>query len=216
MDSKAQREAAIDGALAAQRRLIEDIAGLTDDQVRSPSLLPDWSVGHVLTHIARNGDSYVRMMTGALEGQELTQYEGGRAQRAADIEGGAGRPAIELIADVTASAAAVEDVWSRMTREAWAGHGLKPEGDVWECEAMPFHRWREVIVHHVDAGIGFTAEDWPANYVEHELGVALQSLPDRLDLRDQRRMLTWLLGRGDQPGDLAPSPWQFRAEHYLR
>jgi maleylpyruvate isomerase len=211
-----QRDEAIAGALAAQRRLSEDIAGLTDEQARSASLLPDWSVGHVLTHIARNGDSYVRMMSAALEGRAVTQYEGGREQRAADIEAGAARPAADLVADVTATSGAVADVWSRMTPEAWAGHGLKPEGDVWECEAMPFHRWREVIVHHVDLGLGFTAADWPEDYVERELAVSLRSLPERLDARDRQRMLSWLLGRSDQPSDLAPSPWQFRADHYLR
>jgi maleylpyruvate isomerase len=215
-DREAQREEAIAGALAAQRRLVEDIGSLTDERARSASLLPDWSVGHVLTHIARNGDSYVRMMSAAIEGRAVSQYEGGREQRAADIQTGAGRSAADLIADVASSAAAVADVWSRMTPAAWAGHGLKPEGDEWLCEAMPFHRWREVIVHHVDAGLGFTAADWPASYVERELAVALQSLPERLDHANRTRMLTWLLGRGDQPADLAVSPWQFRAEHYLR
>jgi maleylpyruvate isomerase len=216
MDSIGQREQAITGALSAQRRLLDGLAHLTDEQARSASLLPGWSVGHVLTHIARNGDSYTRMMSAALEGRAVTQYEGGREQRAADIEAGADRTAAELVADVTGSAASVEDVWSRMTPESWAGHGLKPEGDVWECEAMPFHRWREVIVHHADLGLGFTAADWPAEYVERDLFVSLQSLPDRLNIADQRRMLTWLLGRSEQPADLSPSPWQFRAEHYLR
>jgi maleylpyruvate isomerase len=74
-NQESQRDEAIRGALAAQGALPQDIAGLTDDQARAPSLLPGWSVGHVLTHIARNGDSYVRM-----------------------------------------------------TPEAWAGHGLKPDG----------------------------------------------------------------------------------------
>lgn len=211
----AQREEAIDGALAAQRRLIDDLADLTDEQARSASLLPEWSVGHVLTHIARNGDSYVRMMTAALDGRAVTQYEGGHDQRAADIAAGAGRSAAELVADVSTSADEVAAVWARMTPEAWAGHGLKTDGTTWKCEAMPFHRWREVAVHHVDLGLGYTAADWPEDYVERELAISLRLLPERLDGADRRRALSWLLGRSAQP-ELSPAPWQFRADHYHR
>lgn len=212
----AQREEAIRGALAAQRRLVADIKGLTDEQARSASLLPDWSVGHVLTHIARNGDAFVRMMSAAIDGRAVTQYEGGLEGRAAAIEEGSSRSAADLIADVTASCAAVSQVWSRMTPEAWDGHGLTASGTTWPCDAMPFHRWREVIVHHVDLGLGFTTADWPEDYVARELAVVLRSLPERLSADERLRALTWLLGRGPQPTHLAPSSWKSRSDHYLR
>jgi maleylpyruvate isomerase len=204
------------GALAAQRRLIEDLAGLTDEQARSASLLPDWSVGHVLTHIARNGDSFVRMMSAAIEGQVVTQYEGGVESRAAGIDAGAGRSAAELVADVTASAEAVADVFSRMTDEAWALHGLTASATQWSCEAMPFHRWREVEIHQVDLGLGYTSADWPEAYVARELVIALRLLPERLDDADRRRLFSWLVGRSRQPADVDLTPWQFRPDHYLR
>jgi maleylpyruvate isomerase len=214
-DRIAQRDQAIAGALAAQRRLVQDISGLTDQQARSASLLPEWSVGHVLTHIARNGDAFVRMMTAAISGESVTQYEGGVEGRAAAIEAGAGRPATELVADVVASAAAVEAVWSQMTSEAWDGHGLNASGQRWPCDAMPFHRWREVIVHHVDLGLGFVASDWPQDYVDRELAVTLQSLPERLEAGDRLPVLGWLLGRGPQPSDLALCSWKSKSNHYL-
>ena len=199
-----------------QRRLVDDISGLTDSQARSPSLLPDWSVGHVLTHIARNGDAFVRMMSAAIDGRVMTQYEGGHEGRAAGIAAGAARPAVELVADVSRSAAAVADVWLRMSDAAWAGHGLNAAGESWPCEAMPFHRGREVTSHHVDIGLGYTPADWPDDYVERELAVTLRLLPERLSGADQRRALGWLLGRSGQPGDLALAPWQSRPGHYLR
>ena len=55
----------IDGCLAAQATLLDALAGLADDAARRPSLLPDWTVGHVLTHIARNADSVVWRLEGA-------------------------------------------------------------------------------------------------------------------------------------------------------
>ena len=54
-----------------------------------PSLLPEWTRGHVLTHIARNADSFVRVLEAARRGEVVTQYEGGVAGRNADIEAGA-------------------------------------------------------------------------------------------------------------------------------
>jgi maleylpyruvate isomerase len=210
-----QRDEAVAGALSAQRRLIDAIAGLTDEQVQSASLLPDWSVGHVLTHIARNGDSFVRMMAAAIDGEVVTQYESGTESRAAGIEAGAARPAAELVADVKSSADAVAGAFSRMTDEAWAMHGLTASATQWPCEAMPFHRWREIEIHHVDLGLGYTIADWPEEYVARELSIAARLLPERLDDADRRRIFSWLVGRSAQPADVVLAPWQFRPDRYL-
>ena len=61
-DRLAQREQAITGAVAAQRRLIEDLAGLTDEQARSASLLPDWSDSERLFTL--QGDALSRVFYG--------------------------------------------------------------------------------------------------------------------------------------------------------
>jgi maleylpyruvate isomerase len=207
---------AVDGARAGHASLIRSIASLTDAQARGPSRLPGWSVGHVLTHLARNADSHIRMLQAALAGEVTSQYEGGNEGRAADIDRGAGRPAAELVADVTSSAEALNLTWARMTPQAWAGHALNAAGEVWQCVAMPFHRWREVEVHHVDLGLGYTPADWPDAYVDVELAVGLRLLPERLDRSEQRRLLSWLLDRSAPPADLVLRPWQGRPDHYLR
>ena len=66
----------IDLCRRSHDRLRKAIAGLADDDVRAPSLLPGWSVGHVLNHIARNADSVLRRLhrrrlIRSLEGQLL-------------------------------------------------------------------------------------------------------------------------------------------------
>ena len=48
----------------AQQRFEAAIARFGDDRVRQPSLLPDWTVGHVLSHVARNADSHRRHAKG--------------------------------------------------------------------------------------------------------------------------------------------------------
>src|SRR5919206_1227017 len=81
-------------------RVVSTLSGLTDTAARRPSLLPGWTVGHVATHLARNADSHVRLLEAARRGEVADQYPGGAAQREAEIEAGAGRPAAELVADV--------------------------------------------------------------------------------------------------------------------
>lgn len=203
--------ATIRGCAVAHRQLEQTLEGVDEETVSRPSRLADWTVGHVLTHIARNADSYVRMLDAAATGESVEQYAGGPDQREADIEAGARRSAHELVDDVRTSSAALEAAWEAMPLDAWRGHGLAL-GSEWPCRVLPFHRWREVELHHVDLGLGYEPVHWPDDYVRHELEATLATLPERLHGGDARAVLAWLVGRGDQPPDVDLAPWA--REHY--
>jgi maleylpyruvate isomerase len=47
---------------SATDHLLTDIDGLPDRAAREPSLLPGWTRGHVLTHIARNAEGGTRLL----------------------------------------------------------------------------------------------------------------------------------------------------------
>jgi maleylpyruvate isomerase len=207
-------EKTITGCAVAHRRLERTLAGLDTDAGRQPSLLPGWTVGHVLTHIARNAQSHIRILEASLEGRSVEQYAGGYERRSGDIEAGSGRPMAALREDVAVTAAALEAAWSAMTPEAWAGYGLA-RGEIWPCAVLPFHRWREVELHHVDLGLGYDLLEWPDEYVAIELPLALQTLPERLRGPGQRQLLAWLVGRADQLTPLELDAWQARREHYM-
>jgi maleylpyruvate isomerase len=212
-------DADIVGATAAHARLLVHLAGLADADVTRPSLLPGWSVGHLLTHLARNADSHVRMLEGAAAGQELEQYEGGRAEREAAIEAGAGRPAVELVDDVRVACDRLERLWATLPDYAWDGHGVNADGQRRPCVLLPFHRWREVEVHQADLGLGPSWEDWSDDYVARELPRALATVPERLgDPGARRRVTAWLLDRGPvpAPADLVLDGWDAHPEHYGR
>ena len=160
----------IEGCVAAEARLRETIATLTDDDVRRPSLLPDWTMGHVLTHVARNADSHVRMAEGAARGETVWQYAEGQRDR--EIGEGATRSAAALIADVQASAAAVEAAWAALSDEVWAHGVARSSAGVFPISEQVVRRWREVEFHHADLGLGFGYADFSPGYVARELADA--------------------------------------------
>ena len=194
------------GAALAHQQLLGTLATLTDEQAAQPSLLPDWSVAHVVTHIARNADSHARMLRAASIGQVIEQYEGGGAARSADIELGSSRNAGQLIADLVATSALLEQAWAETTEVGWAGHGIMPNSGHVSCDDLPFRRWREALVHLHDCGLGYSWRDWPDDYVRLELvrwtmawasrkPMGLTALPPIALALGERERVAWLLGR---------------------
>jgi maleylpyruvate isomerase len=175
------------------------LAGLDDTVARSASTLPGWSVGHVLTHVARNADSLLWRLDGAAQGEVRDQYPGGLTQRAADIEAGAGRPAAELVADVARTSAAVERAMADLAAPAWDAPSRTSRGVVESSRDAVLSRWREVVVHHGD--LGLAPVPLPVALVDAWLPLELPRLADRAD---PVALLTWIIGRGPVP---ALNPW---------
>ncbi|BCJ50955.1 maleylpyruvate isomerase [Actinoplanes sp. NBRC 14428] len=140
----------------ATERLIRTAEGLERGAEHAPSLLPGWTIGHVLTHVARNADSYTNLLTWARTGIETPQYPTPTA-REEGIEAGRGRPLAEQIADLRESHERFADAAAAMPAEAWTFH-LPSTGR--SAAFLPWGRLREVEVHHVDLGRGYTPEDW--------------------------------------------------------
>lgn len=204
-DVPAATARALDACRDASARLLATLDGLDDATARRPSRLPDWTVGHVVTHLARNADSHVRMMEAATADRVADQYEGGLEGRAADIAAGAGRPAAELVADLNRAIDDLDATWGRVPLEVWAtGEGRMGNGELCPCAELPSRRWREVEIHRVDLGLGGEPADWPDAYVELELPKALAQLPDRLSPAERATLLAWLVGRAEAPPGLPP------------
>jgi maleylpyruvate isomerase len=212
----------LDETAAATSRYLAALTVLTDEDLRAPSLLPDWTRGHVVTHIARNADGLRNLLVWARTGVETPQYPSWE-QRNRDIDSGSGRPLAEMVADSRASAAAFMEEASRL------------EGDQWEVPVRtlssktPFpardvlkSRRTEVEVHHADLGTGYTAADWPRDFTEMIIGrvqddraegpsMVLSSTdvdglwkfgegPGPEIKGTQAELAWWLIGRGDGSG----------------
>jgi maleylpyruvate isomerase len=209
--------AGIELCVASHARLVATAHGLTDDVVAGPSLLPGWTVGHVLTHVARNADGHARRLDGALDGEEVPRYPGGQEERGADIEAGAPRSARDLAADVAEAAERLEDVWARSVAAGWPHRDLMAD-DRWPTPESPWRRLREVEVHHVDLDLGFEPEDWSASYVGIELRKAAMAWRARMPMGQTNlpaaalalpveQRVAWLLGRREVDGLPPVEPW---------
>jgi maleylpyruvate isomerase len=202
------------GAAAAHQGLLAMLDGCLEAGTldgAAPSRLPKWTVGHVLTHLARNADSMVRVLAAAERGETVARYAPG--QRDAEIEAGAGRPAGELVVDVRTTIWALEQAWSTQTR--WDGLSREaPDREIPVTE-LPFLRWREVEVHRADLGLGYEPSDWPAEYVRRDLRLmemrwnarrpmGMTGLPPAALAARPHERLAWLLGR-TSIGDLEPA-----------
>jgi maleylpyruvate isomerase len=189
----------IASCVAAHRRLLSAVDRLTDDKVLEPSLLPGWSRGHVITHLARNADSHVWLFDGAIAGEVRSQYPS-LDKRSEDIEAGARRSAQALGHDLKTACARLESAWRDLNEDLWDREGVVVAGKR-TMDELIFRRLREVEVHHVDLDVGYAPSDWPSAYIDGELRRRLPGLQDRAD---RRALVTWLLGRGEAP---VLGPW---------
>lgn len=191
----------IEGCRVSHARLAATIERLTDEVALQSSLLPGWSVGHVLTHLARNADAMSSRIEAATRGEIIDQYAGGAEGRALEIEAGAGRPAKALILDVVGSSQRLNVTFASLPDDCWNRPVRSVNGDEHPVALLPLRRWREVEVHLVDLGLGLTPSDWPTELVDRVVPRLVADLAARSDLRS---LMAWTLGRGPAP---TLEPW---------
>lgn len=164
----------------ATARLLREIDGLPDSAARGPSLLPGWTRGHVLSHLARNAEGGTRLLGWARTGVPSYEYESMDARSTA-IEEGAGRPASILVRDVRQTAEGFHQAATDMPSEAWRRKVRYTAGQEPRAEVIVSSRLAEVLIHHVDLDIGYSARDWPAEFVNDMLPRVADSMNGRAE-----------------------------------
>lgn len=132
---------------------------MDDGTVAEPSRLPGWSRGHVLAHLSRNADA----LANVLQGRPM--YANSET-RDADIERDAPRPLAAQLADLRTSGAAF--LAAAGTTVDWSRTVTMRNGVTDSASRVPFRRWIEVELHHVDLGVGYELEDLPDEFVTRE------------------------------------------------
>jgi maleylpyruvate isomerase len=131
-----------------------------DDAFAAPSALPDWSRAHVLTHVARNADAMINLLTWAATGLKTPAYASTDA-RDADIEAGAKRTPAEIRDDVVDSSDRLSHTVRKLPKEAWTTHVTNAAGREIPATDIPWMRAREMWIHAVDLDVGASFADFP-------------------------------------------------------
>ena len=189
----------LDACRASHQRLLAGLVSLTDQDLRAPSLLPRYSRGHVVTHLANKARAHVVIFGGPAAG-EVRRLHPERYDPDGAADAGAGRAGADLCSDLAQAFANLEAVWDAFDDSLWERTGIMAAGPRTMAEIVA-HHLRNVEVHHVDLDIGYRPADWPAVLVEGELVKRLRGLPDRADHAD---LLAWLLGRAAAPELVGP------------
>jgi maleylpyruvate isomerase len=151
----------------ATERLLRTVRPLPEEAVTAPSALPGWTVGHVLTHLARNADSLVNLLDSARTGEDIPQYPS-TAARDQDIEDGSPRPLAVQYADLVDSDARFTAAAAKLPDAAWGAQLTHRTGYVFPAYELPWKRLAELEYHHVDLAVGYTPAHWPERFATAE------------------------------------------------
>lgn len=203
----------VTGCAGAHQRLLGELDSRVENATLDPgvaSLLPYWTVGHVLGHVVGNARAFTRVVDAASNGERGRMYPGGAEARNADIDMVATFPAERLVAEVRRSIWALEMAWASCPADGWRSIGQGLAGEV-PVAVVPLARWREVEVHHHDLGWGYEPTQWDPQFVQRDLSGHTTrwlhahpeyhgSLPVTAQALEPAQRLAWLLGRFSAPG----------------
>ncbi|GLY20479.1 maleylpyruvate isomerase family mycothiol-dependent enzyme [Micromonospora sp. NBRC 101691] len=164
---------------AATDRLLRTAARFDTAELAAASLLPGWTRGHVLAHLARNADGLVNLLTAARTGEHVPMYASATA-RETDIATGASRPPEAHLDDLRRCADRFAGAVAAMPVEAWAATVRGRRGPV-PAATLVWGRLREIEVHHVDLAADYRPADWSepfAHRLLHEVTAGLADRPD--------------------------------------
>ncbi len=117
-----------------------------------PSRLPDWTIGHVVSHLARNADGLRRVLVAANAGRQVQPYDSPEA-RENDIQSGAQRDAATIAGDLRTANQQLADTIDGLGAETWEFTVDLGRGGPTTADVILAARLSEVELHHHDLGI---------------------------------------------------------------
>ena len=166
----------------ATKRFLTAISPLTDEQMSAPSRLPNWSRGHVATHIARNADAMVNLCVWASTGVQSPMYRS-QEERDSQIESGARRSASQIVTDVSASAERLMVAIEALSDSAlgfFIRRGAAAVGPLSPASDIPWMRQKEVEIHLVDLDLAPTFADTSLEFLRALLTEEVPNFDSRM------------------------------------
>ena len=182
----------------ADRALVRTVDQLSDDQYGEGSQLPGWTRGHVVAHLALNAEGLAGVLHGAHLGQPQPMYASPEARDSDIAELAVVGPA-ELRDRFLAATARFTDALAAMHEDDWDGRFERtPGGPDFALANVVLMRLREVEIHHADLGAGYSADDWPEDFVVLLLeSMTKRPYPEPFSIRPTDVDRTWRYGEGE-------------------
>jgi maleylpyruvate isomerase len=196
----------------ASAALFDTVDALNETTMHGPSRLPDWTRGHVVSHLARNADGLVNLLSWARTGIESPMYAS-QADREADIQEGAHRLAQVQQEDLRAAAERFAMATEVMSESDWEATVTNWQGRSLPVSMVPWMRLTEVLVHHVDLNSGCDFDrivELTGEQIEPFIDYVVTRYAGRADVPPLRLTIelptgddrTWLLGECGDPADV--------------
>lgn len=131
---------------------------LDEATTHGPSLLPGWTRGHVISHLARNADGLVNLLNWAKSGVEHPMYASA-ADRDADIEEGSRRLLQIQQEDLAAASGRLFAAAEDLPAGSWTATVSARTGTPMPATLIPWLRVNELLVHAIDLNCGHTFDD---------------------------------------------------------
>jgi maleylpyruvate isomerase len=204
-----------DGLVAVRRAsaaLHEIVSEMTEADMRGPSRLAGWTRGHVVSHLARNADGLVNLLSWARTGIEHPMYAS-PVDREADIEEGTHRLAWVQQEDLWAAHQRFGQAADGLTPADWSAQVTDRRGQPVVAALVPWMRLTEMLVHLYDLDLGVDFEriaelagpqteffvDYVVTRYEGRTDVPAVRLSVELPCGDER---IWSLGSGKDVSDV--------------
>lgn len=160
--------------------LLATVDSLSESEMAGPSRHPGWTLGHVVTHLARNADALSNLIDWAVSGEETAGYES-EESRDKEIEEGASRHYREIKKDLReASDRFASKV--HLLRGDLATEEVRLLDHTIEARDLVALREYEVIIHHYDLGTVWTIEEADPEAQLDALEMAVGLFSDRDDV----------------------------------
>jgi maleylpyruvate isomerase len=148
---------------------------LTEEDVTAPSLLPGWTRGHVLAHLAGISNAMARQLEFAGRGETVELYDGGFEGRTKAIEMSAGHTLEQHRADVDSALERALRAFDSLDAGGWQAP-ISYRGGVVLDGGMAL--WRELVIHASDLNTGRGPESWSRPFCEHLFDFLSARVPD--------------------------------------
>ena len=163
-----------------------------------PSLLPDWTRGHVVAHLALNAEALSDVLRGLGEGKKVPMYASQEARDSDIATLGKAEPEA-LRSRLLGAVTDFSDGLVLVPEEAWDTEIQRTSdgATTFKAGAILGMRHREVEIHHADLGLDYTHADWPPSFAVRLIGaMAKRERPEPFSVHAADLDRTWHLGDG--------------------